>query len=156
MSYLKHSIAIIILGAALGLAFNQFRQAGISLAGFNPFPDVKTVALQVNLPTIDLPGAKIAFDQGTGIFVDARPPELFKAGRIPGAFNIPEKDFAGYFPDFKSNIPADETVVVYCDGQECLASVKIAEELKKNGYSHVQVFFGGWQHWVDAAYPVEW
>ena len=156
MATIRQTVLILLLGCAAGLAFNQLSPGGISLGNHNPFPDVQKTATLESMPTVDLAMAKTLFDQGMAIFVDARPVELFSQGRIPGAFNIPDKQFNAYYPEFQSVIPPDEKVIVYCDGKECLASLEIANQLREKGYTDVLVFFGGWQQWLEAAYPIEW
>jgi rhodanese-related sulfurtransferase len=153
--YILQTLAVVAIAAIAGLAWNQFAPAGISIMKCDPIPDAKKAAVQLDLPRLDLAAAKTEFDQGV-IFVDARTPADFSSGRIPGALNVPELEIPQYFPEFQALVPPSERVIVYCDGQECLASIKVAEHLRKEGYQKVEVFFGGWQQWVGAAYPVEW
>jgi rhodanese-related sulfurtransferase len=154
-SFILQTLAVVAIAAVVGLAYNQFGPVGISIPKFNPIPDAQKAAVERDLPRLDLAAARTEFDQGA-IFVDARPPEEFSAGRIPGALNVPENDIPDFYPGFKALVPPSERVIVYCDGQECLASIKVAEYLKSQGYRRVEVFFSGWEQWVAAAYPVEW
>jgi len=65
--------------------------------------------------------------------------------------------FAERIDEVKITFPDSEefAIIVYCGGEECDASTKLAEQLRQSGYANVRVFFGGWNEWVRAGYPVE-
>jgi 3-mercaptopyruvate sulfurtransferase SseA len=46
-------------------------------------------------------------------------------------------------------------IITYCDGEDCNASIDLAADLKMMGFANVNFFFGGWQEWRDAGYPIE-
>jgi rhodanese-related sulfurtransferase len=147
---------ILVLGALFGFLFNQFSPSGISVTENNPVPDVKEEAAQENVPTVSLNEAFQYFSEGSVVFVDARPPELFSEGRIEGAFNIPEHSMEEHLAEFCQMIPPEVPVVVYCDGQDCVASLKVARALGDAGFQNVQVFYGGWYEWMNAGFPIGW
>ncbi len=112
--------------------------------------------LNVDLPDtvlLQLPEAKVIFDSGWAIFVDARPPEAYRSGHIPGALNLPYNAVDQNL-EVLVQIPVDTPVIVYCGGAECEASLHLMRNLKQMGYRHVLVFFGGWKEWENAGYPV--
>jgi len=156
MKYLRQTALIVLLGGMTGFIFNQFSPTGISLTGYDPVTDVKEEAAQANMPTVDLAEAHAFFMDGGAVFVDARPPELFSEGRIEGAFNIPEHAINAHLPEFRQMIPTGVPVIVYCDGQDCVSSLKVAGDLAQAGYQDVQIFYGGWHEWMSAGYPIEW
>ncbi|NLI48431.1 MAG: rhodanese-like domain-containing protein [Acidobacteria bacterium] len=156
MKYLKQTVYILALAGAAALAVNHVPRTRLSIADYDPRPDVTATAQQQDLPTVDLAEAFELYHSGGAVFVDARPSELFAQGRIPGAFNVPEKDSGDFLAQFTGMVAVDEPVVVYCDGDECLASVHVAEQLRARGYRNVSVFFGGWMAWTDAAHEIEW
>ena len=156
MRYVRQVMIILVLGVMFGFLFNQFSSSGISLTGNNPVTDVQAEAVRANVPTIALDQAFQYFSEGSVVFVDARPPELFREGRIEGAFNIPEYSVDRHLPEFRRMIPPEVPVVVYCDGQDCVASLKVANSLADAGYQNVQVFYGGWYEWMNAGFPIEW
>ncbi|MBN2432551.1 MAG: rhodanese-like domain-containing protein [Acidobacteria bacterium] len=156
MMYLRQTALIVLLGWMFGFLFNQFSPSGISITGHNPVTNVKEEAAQANLPTISLDQAYSEFASGAVVFVDARPPDLFSEGRIEGAFNMPEHTVAAQLPEFRHIIPTAVPVVVYCDGQDCVSSLTVARELAEAGYRDVRVFYGGWNEWMGAGYPIEW
>ncbi|RPI70416.1 MAG: rhodanese-like domain-containing protein [Ignavibacteriales bacterium] len=87
------------------------------------------------------------------LFIDAREPFDYKEAHIKNAINIP----ADHFDDYKfmlDKINKDETVVTYCAGTDCDLSVVLSNIMFDMGYKKVYVFFGGWNEWTQANYPV--
>ena len=79
----------------------------------------------------------------------------FKAGRIMGARNIPFKDREKDLALEKINFSQDDTLVIYCDGNECQSSVNLAKLLHDEGFLKIKVFYGGWIEWVNTGLPTE-
>ena len=147
------ALAIVILASILGIGSNLIRRERI------PFISHKTdfVKEEKKGNAITLEEAKERFDNGTGFFVDARSGEEFLKGHILNAYSLPEEVFAERIDEVKITFPDSEefAIIVYCEGEECDASTKLAEQLRQSGYANVRVFFGGWNEWVRAGYPVE-
>jgi rhodanese-related sulfurtransferase len=108
-----------------------------------------------NLPRLSLSGAKDRFDRKASIFLDARPPEEYKEGHIPGALSFYADDFEKTAPQVLPLL-TDKTkeIVAYCHGTSCDLSIHLAQKLAEQGYSNVKVFFGGWPEWKKAGYPI--
>ncbi len=87
--------------------------------------------------------------------VDARAPELYGAGHLPGAFSLPLADLDAELSGFRQQVPADRVVVTYCSGYGCPDSFDLALRLVQAGYRRVRVFEGGFPQWQDAGLPVE-
>lgn len=79
-------------------------------------------------------------------FIDAREPELYAEGHIPGAKNIPFDRVAKYTDSLKV-LPKTELFVLYCDGGDCHQSHDLAEYMLANGWRRVTVYVGGWKEW---------
>jgi len=156
MTWLKQAILIVLAAALIAALFNLFNPGGLAVTTFSPFPNLAKEADELNVPRIDLLDARKIFDEGSAIFVDARPPELYAKGRIPGALNLPDTKFDAFFSEFSAIIPPQESLVVYCDGQDCHASLEVVAQLRKKGFQNVRIFFGGWEQWTESAFPVEW
>ena len=45
--------------------------------------------------------------------------------------------------------------VIYCEGDVCDVSKRLAAELMKLGFTKVYVFLGGIYEWIDSEYPLE-
>jgi rhodanese-related sulfurtransferase len=83
------------------------------------------------------------------VLVDARGPDAYEAGHLPGAYNlirpIGAEDLSG-LPDLP--------LVVYCWGPGCNGAVKAALQLARLGRS-VKEMLGGFEYWVREGHPIE-
>ncbi len=104
--------------------------------------------------SVSLDQAKRLWDAGDAVFVDARPPYEFGDGYIPRAINIPYEEIEYYGAEI-AELPQDEILVVYCAGESCDLSIHLGDALVERGFARVRVFFGGWNEWKQAGYPIE-
>ena len=153
---MKKQIARIILilaaGLAASLAVNAERPSG-RIAVLRP--SAEALALQAGITPIHLDTAKLLLENKNVLFLDARPAAVYRRGRIPGAANYPEEDFAEHIKAFKDTVPLDRPIVTYCSGEECRASEMLAKQLQKEGYKYINLFFGGWVEWTQAKQRIE-
>lgn len=110
--------------------------------------------IKSKLQLINLNQTYNLFTSDSAVFIDARDKWDFADGHIPGAINIPQYNFE------KDNtaleiIPKEKTIVVYCGGDDCDASLSLAKELQKLNYTSLFVFSGGWTEWTKAGFKVE-
>ncbi|MCW8955911.1 MAG: rhodanese-like domain-containing protein [Gammaproteobacteria bacterium] len=78
--------------------------------------------------------------------VDSRPGERkYDKGHIPGAINIPEREF----DKMVAKLPKDKAslVIFYCGGVKCMLSHKSAFKAEKLGYSNIKVYAEGYPDW---------
>jgi len=85
------------------------------------------------------------------IVVDARTPETYARGHIPGAINLPHREINSVTT---STLPKDKLYVTYCDGVFCNASTKAAAKLTGLGF-RVKEMLDGVNGWKKEGYPVE-
>jgi rhodanese-related sulfurtransferase len=90
--------------------------------------------------------AALADDPGSLVLIDARGPEAFAAGHIPGALNLAR-------PFAPGDVPVGP-LVVYCWGPGCNGAVKAARELAQVGRAAKEML-GGFEYWVREGHPVE-
>src|SRR5450432_1227657 len=84
--------------------------------------------------------------------VDVRSPMTQAAtGRIPGARSIDMHKIAEGF----KGVPVDGEVVVYCACPNEATAVKVAQSLRKLGYTRIRPLQGGIDAWIDAGLAVE-
>jgi rhodanese-related sulfurtransferase len=103
-----------------------------------------------SMQTISREDLKARLDRGDNIrLVMALGEWAFRAKHIPGSvfFNSPKEAFAA--------LNADDEIVVYCTGGDCMASRYAYDRLVERGYRHVYHFAGGLSEWESAGYPVE-
>lgn len=86
-------------------------------------------------------------------FIDARPKEEFAEGHIRNAINIPFYQSEQYEEQL-NKISKEEILVTYCSGEDCDLSIMLGDELFEKGYKNIYIFYGGWNDWLDAGYPV--
>lgn len=142
------SLIIFSLSLAFGIAYLM------AISSKLPLQSQGTVQQKPKYKEIDLAKAKERFDQGW-LFVDARSQLSWKEGHIKGAICFPAGEFLQRIIEFEKKYPKDTNMVVYCSGTGCSTSYFLAERLAERGYKNIEVFFGGWNGWVQAGYPIE-
>lgn len=147
----KETFLIIGISCCVGIVFNFFWVNKV------PFitPSKAELYAKKEIHTITLEETKEKLDQGGVTFVDAREAGDYEQKHIKGALSLPVAHFELYYPKLKKLLPKDAEIVVYCAGEECGASLHLAEELIGLQYKNIQVFLGGWVEWNKAGYPAE-
>ena len=120
-----------------------------------PAPSEAAVAHFAHRLTVETDCSDVHHDLGLGdqriVVIDARGPEVFAAGHVPGAVNIPH---AAIDAASAAAVIADGTIAVtYCAGPHCNASTLAALRLAQLGYP-VKEMLGGYDYWVRDGYPV--
>lgn len=87
---------------------------------------------------------------GQAVVVDARMPEDYAAGHVPGAVNVPPGLMDDEIAAIIGPPPGDKPLVVYCSDPACPLSGDLAFGLGLAGYEGVRIFEGGMQGWLDA------
>ncbi len=106
-------------------------------------------------PRLSLMGVKERFDKKTCVFLDARKPEEYGEGHIPGALNFYANEIGKFAPVVLPQLQDKaEEIVAYCHGGDCDFSLQIAKTLADAGYTRVEIFTGGWPEWEKAGYPI--
>lgn len=163
---LKQIAILLALSLVLGLGVNQVSPNQIAFVGL--YRTVATGDEPVTLPEtmagdppfITLEDAMVEFNARSALFVDAREPEEFACGTIPGAVNVPfdllpGEGMAAYFDSALAGAAADRPLVTFCSGDECDASLHLARNLQAEGYTAISIFFGGSREWKKAGLPME-
>jgi rhodanese-related sulfurtransferase len=167
---LAGGVAIIAAAAVIGVVHNAVRGQSIPLiqhvevvktanhgnggegltsGGLDGSPDATPEA------AVTVDQVKALFDEGTAYIVDARSPEAFAQGHIPGSINVPYDRLPEYYAYLTAAVPIDAKVICYCWSPTCDFSDQLATELKILGYTDVVVFTGGWEDWQSAGHPAD-
>ncbi len=85
------------------------------------------------------------------VVIDARTPETYARGHVPGAVNMPHRTIDS---TTTASLPRDKVFVTYCDGVFCNASTKAAAKLTALGFK-VKEMLDGMEGWRKEGYPVE-
>jgi rhodanese-related sulfurtransferase len=96
-------------------------------------------------------GADIAAGVGGFVVIDVRSPQLYEAGHVPGAINLPHRRITAESIAFLSQ---DLLLVTYCNGPHCNGSTRGALRLASLG-RQVKEMPGGMDGWVREQLPVE-
>ncbi len=116
------------------------------------------LALSFNVLAADTPkidqaalNKRIADEDATLLILDARTPEEFAAGHVPGAINIPYT----YLPASISSLPdaANKDIVVYCETG--VRAERAASRLKENGFTRLLHLDGDMKAWREKQQSVE-
>jgi rhodanese-related sulfurtransferase len=100
---------------------------------------------------IDAWDLKVALEAGQNVVViDARSPQAYALGHIPGAINIPHRSMS---ETTTAGLGRDTLVVTYCDGIGCNASTKGALNMTRLGFK-VKELMGGLDWWRRDGHPV--
>ena len=100
---------------------------------------------------IDAWDLKVAIEAGEKIVViDARSPQAYALGHIPGAINIPHRSMS---EAATAALSSDALVVTYCDGIGCNASTKGALNMTRLGFK-VKELMGGLDWWKRDGHPI--
>ncbi len=151
---LLQAIIIVCFGIATGLMFNYplLRQTldGAVASGGGL---VSEYVAEQRPKTIEL--ADVLRLQGQTVLIDARIPELYVEGHLPGAMSLPYTEVDDYIDSFMAQTPKEEPIIIYCSGYGCPDSFDLTNYLLAEGYLDVSVFAGGYPQWHDAGKPVE-
>ena len=87
---------------------------------------------------------------GLVTLLDARPPNEFAAGHLPGAINIPLHELEQRLGD----LPRDQEIIAYCRGPYCVFSFEAVAVLRIHGFK-VRRLEDGYPEWKAAGLPVQ-
>jgi 3-mercaptopyruvate sulfurtransferase SseA len=163
---LKQFLALLLLAVIIGMTINAVSPNGIPLIGkyrtmsSGDGPIVPPSAQPGDPPFINISQAQMEFEVGGSVFIDARNPEEYVCGTIPGSINIPfeslpDGDLGKYFDSVLSGSAHDKTLVVFCSGEECDLSLHLGRNLYAYGYRNVFIFFGGSREWEKFGLEIE-
>ena len=106
-------------------------------------------------PEVNLDEARQAFEEKSALFLDARPPEDYAKGHLPGALVFFNEEFEEYYLLLEDQIKAADRVITYCDGIECGRAPEIAGRLLELVEVPVFCFTAGYPAWTEAGLPTK-
>ncbi len=166
---IREAVILVALSTVLALGINLVSPNAIPYVGeyreihTGDGPIVPPEASPGDPPFIDINTANMLYTTDQAIWLDARIPEEYVCGTIPGALNIsfdylPASDEEMYaqFDSVLAGVAKDDPIIVFCGGEECEASLHMARLMQDDlGYSNLQVFYGGAREWKRFEFPVE-
>jgi rhodanese-related sulfurtransferase len=115
--------------------------------------EIKEAIVFTEPKAITLEQAYTLFKKGI-TFVDSRDETDYILGHISNSMNIPFDDFDNHKQKLEQ-LSREKPMVIYCAGTDCDLSHLLANLLFEQGYKQVYVFFGGWNEWLNANYPIQ-
>ena len=158
-SKINYKAMLLILASSilLGFIYNTFSSDGIDLIRKSIIVESVKIgegnSSENTLRGIDISQAIKLHNDNSAIFIDARDQWEFSESHISGAISIPEFSFEKDNPILKT-IPIESLIIVYCDGDDCDVSKRLAQELVALGYKETYVFLGGMKEWIEAELPI--
>lgn len=147
----------ILLQASLMVCAGLLLGLGVNLAADTPLP-----LIRVPLPpaeetwaTVDAETVLQHVEDGSALLIDARDPNEYQAGHLPGALNLPDTTFAQTFTELGDSLPREVPLIVYCQGGPCDQSHHVLEDLSRFDFQNLILYPGGWNEWKQKGYPVE-
>lgn len=121
---LPRALGVVLLGIGVGLAGNQLSLRGLPL--ITPPKPVQPAEAYLSLER-----AKLLWQGGAALFLDAREPADYAAGHIGNALNLPAQSFAQHFGAIAPLLSPETELVLYCDGVECELSHRLQASLRE-------------------------
>ena len=147
---MKRTLLLLAVAVLLGATANAISPRGLSWTR----PLGRGVAGQVadaGMVPVDLATTRDLVNRKSVRIIDARKPELFQIGRLPGAVNMPWED--GVLLSIE--IRPTEPLLLYCDNEFCEQSLRLGEKLQRMGYRDIAVFVDGYEAWWNAGGTVD-
>lgn len=146
---------------AIGLSFNyqMVMNAFNRKAVLQPKPsadkaDVAGVVVEDYPTPVELGEIDELLAEGA-LLVDARNIDAYKAGHLKGAVSLPLGEVDLKIDDFRQQVPADRSLILYCSGFGCPDSFDLGVILLRAGYTDVSVYEGGYPEWRDQGRAVQ-
>ena len=90
-------------------------------------------------------------DEPGFVLLDARSPDLYAKGHVPGAINLPHRKIV---ESKMAQWPQDTLFVAYCAGPHCNGAARAAARLARLGRP-VKIMTGGLTGWLDEGFTLE-
>ncbi len=110
--------------------------------------DIKDISITKVKSLVDDPKSGV-------VLIDARAPQDFSAGHIPGAKNLPMNSFTGREGDLDPAIASGKAIVVYGDNPGSSIARGTTKRMLASGYEGVFFFSGGLSEWKRSGFDVK-
>jgi rhodanese-related sulfurtransferase len=142
----REMLYIIGMAAAAAFVVNLFHPRGYVMVGKSELEKMRIVPISAY-------EAKIKYDSGSAVFIDAREKEEFDESHIAGSINLPAGDPLPV-PSRLPYLKKPKEIVIYCDGVSCGASARLAGKILGLTRKHIYIIKGGLPEWKERGFPV--
>lgn len=140
-------LVMILFSVIFGLGSNFIAEKPLPLFKALAKPGLVAGAVSFGEVDADFVG-QLGSDPGT-LLVDARFPELFAQGHIPGAVSLPLSRFDDAFAALQGSLRTARLLVLYCSGKDCTDSHELAMRLNEKGFRELLLYRGGIEDWLE-------
>ena len=140
--------ALLALSLALGAAANRLRPAASRLPWIGDWNHhIENKAFQAGVPVAFLLQARERVANPATMVFDARIPEEYAAGHLPGAFSLPVGEVDARIGAFASRLTPDTPLLLYCGNSDCADGLDLALKLREYGFTDLTLYPGGFDEW---------
>ena len=157
MTIVKEIIAILCISFVGGLVFNAFSPNGINVLD-NPWSrasELNGLGEEEPVQFVDFDRACRFVENREGIVLDARNPEDYAEGHIPGARLLFFYNMNEYYLELENTLRASPLILTYCSDIHCEDSEFLANELLNLGHMSILVYKGGFEDWKSRQMSIE-
>ena len=166
MSLLKQIIAIIVVSFVLSLGFNYVSPHGIDIIDnpwlkhnlgypMNPSQNNGQLGDEQPILFVGFERACQFIENQEGMILDARTPEDYADGHIPGAHLLFFYNMNEYYPKLEELLKESPSILAYCGDFNCDDSEYLANELFNLGHLPILVYKGGLHDWRARGLSIE-
>lgn len=140
---------MMLLALVLGATANALRPAAGRLAWVGDWSrHIETLAFRAGIPVVFLNGTRELVNNPETVVFDARPPEEYAAGHLPGALNLPVGEVDARIGRYAHLLTPETPILTYCDGMDCTDGLELARKIRAFGFNNVTLYPGGFAEWV--------
>jgi rhodanese-related sulfurtransferase len=147
---IRQGTAIVVFAAAIGIMANLVNPVGYVLV------TKESLSLK-KLVTVTVKEARIKFESGAAVIVDARSSREYDESHIEGAINIPAQPDSASLAGIREHmaeLDGPKELLIYCDAS-CDSDEVLARRIISMGYDrNVYVLDEGLPAWKDGGNPV--
>lgn len=147
---------LLALAVFLGAGFNTLRPAATRLPWTQDWErHIETLAFRAGIPVAFLIRARERVGNPDTVVFDARLPEEYRAGHLPGALPMPVGEAGSAIVRQAHRLTPQTPILVYCGGSDCEDALDLAVKLREFGFEDLTLYPGGFAEWVEYGGPVE-
>jgi len=148
----RQGIGIFLLACVVAVFANAARPRTLPLFA----PPLWRQGVDASQPVVSIDQAERLFLYKKAAFIDVRAPELYAAGHIRGARNIPEESGERFLKEALADLPKDLTLIVYGGDETSARGRSLSKELGLMDKARkIRVLLKGWDLWVANELPIE-
>lgn len=138
-------LIIVITSSSIGLGTNYFSE--------RPLPLLRKLPL-FKAGDLSLGQVRLRVELGEAVVLDARRPNEYTAGHLPGAKHLEFANFETRYGELADSLQG-RPLIVYCSNPHCPLADRLKLKLERESHDPVYLFRGGYSAWVADGLPIE-